>query len=83
MERLFQSLWLGLGDAFGGLWTFCIVGGLGVILVALWFGKWFRFALYGVYGPRGMGDFSKIPKEAWEILFISFLLPSSIGRQLG
>jgi hypothetical protein len=47
------------------------------------FGKWSRFASCGAYGPRGMGDSSRIPKEAWGIFYISFLLPFSLGMQLG
>ena len=48
-----------------------------------WFGKWSRFASCGVYGSNRMGDFSRIPKEVGRIFYISFLLLSSLGRQLG
>jgi hypothetical protein len=66
-----------------GLRIFCSVGGRGVALEVPWFGKWFRFVSCGAYGPNGMRDFSRIPKEAWRIFYISFSLPYSLGRQLG
>jgi hypothetical protein len=54
--------WLEL--CLGGLWTFCIVGGRGDVRAVLWFGKWYCFVSCGAYGPRGMRDFSRTPKEA-------------------
>jgi hypothetical protein len=58
----FGLAWLGL--CLRGLWIFCIVGGRGGVRAVLWFGRWYRFASCGAYGPRGMGDFSRTPKEA-------------------
>jgi hypothetical protein len=66
-----------------GWQIFCNAGGRGVVLVVPWFGKWLRFASCGAYGLNTMGDFSKIPKEAWRISYISFLLLYSLGLKLG
>jgi hypothetical protein len=49
----------------------------------LWFGRWYRFVLCGAYGWKGMGDFSRTPKEALKIFYIPFLILSSCGRLLG
>jgi hypothetical protein len=78
MECLFQLFWLGVGYASWGSESFVVLVDRGP-----WFGKWSRFASCGVYGPNGMGDLSRIPKEAQRIFYISFLLLSSLGWQLG
>jgi hypothetical protein len=52
-------------------------------MLELWFGRWFRFALCGAYGWKGMGDFLRTPKEAQKIFYISFLILSSHGQPLG
>ena len=50
--------------------------------VVPWFGKWFHFALCGVYGLNVTEDFSKIPKEAWRISYYSIHLDGSLACPL-
>jgi hypothetical protein len=80
---LFSVVLVWRGLCLGGMRIFCVAGGQGVVPVMPWFGKWFRFASCGVYGLNVTRDFSKIPKEAWRISYISFLLLYSLGWKLG
>jgi hypothetical protein len=85
-----QFLWNAFFSCFGLAWVMPrgVVDLLhcwwsGGVRVVLWFGKWYRFVSCGAYGPKGMRDFSRTPKEAWKIFYISFLILFSLGRLLG
>ena len=74
-------IWCGL--CLVGLWIFCSAGGREVVPAMLRFGKWFRIVSCGAFGPSGTKDILTTQRVVEKICYIPFLLPFTLGRQLG
>jgi hypothetical protein len=62
-------------------WVCLLVGGREVGLGVLWFGKWFFFASFDIFGWKGTRDALRIRREPWRNSRPSSSICFTLGQQ--